>query len=336
MERRTAMLGCLLIVACASENGIVSEAVPEWPDSNPPEAESRTWTDRVLQLSPPEVDVLWVIDNSSSMEDEQGALIEHFPFFADYFVASGTDYHIGVISTDIYNPEQNGTLHGVDGVLWIDDETVDPIGQFDDLARLGITGSGDEAGLGAIYRALEEKVDTVNAGFRRPDAALHTVVITDEEDQTPPWIVSLDEFVAWYRSLAPEDEISFNSIVSYTDEGAPDPGLRYLYVTDKVGGVEWDIMDPAWDTVLDRLGVQAAGERLEFFLSHRPILDTLTVYELLDNGVVILHEEAVLDSTGALVGGAWTFSEVRNSVSFVEYVPAPGSALEISYTLLAD
>ena len=109
----------------------------------------------------------------------------------------------------------------------------------------------------------------------------------------------------WYRGLTrPDAETTFNAIVSYTDVGAPDPGLRYLHVKDEIGGVEWDIMDPNWDSVLDQLGVQAAGEKMEFYLSRRPVPGSITVHEITEDGVVIVHTEATFGTGGALAGMA--------------------------------
>ena len=78
------------LVACGSENEVVG-GLPSWPESNPPDVEVPEWTDRIVQVTVPKVDVLWVVDDSSSMGDEQRALTEAFPLFAEYFVDSGLD-----------------------------------------------------------------------------------------------------------------------------------------------------------------------------------------------------------------------------------------------------
>src|SRR5687768_1711576 len=114
---------CAILVplaACGSEQDIVPEALPVWPDSRAPDVPPVTWTDRLVQLTVPQVDVLWTIDNSSSMGDEQQTLIENFPGFADFFVGSGLDYHIGVVTTDLVNPADDGTLRSAQGYAYID------------------------------------------------------------------------------------------------------------------------------------------------------------------------------------------------------------------------
>ena len=48
--------------------------------------------DRIVQVTVPKVDVLWCVDNSSSMEDEQSALVQAFPVFADWFAVTRSTF----------------------------------------------------------------------------------------------------------------------------------------------------------------------------------------------------------------------------------------------------
>jgi hypothetical protein len=323
MARVIAAAALLVLGGCPSDYQ-VQQDLPQYPDANPQDLPSLEWTDRLVQLDVPQVDVLFTIDNSSSMANEQRALIDNFPAFADFFVGSGLDYHIGVVSTDIERPAQDGHLHGARGHLYIDEETEDPVGVFGEMASMGTAGSGNESGLGAVYAALETRRDE-NGGFYRDDAALHTVIISDEEDQTPATRVTAEEFALWYAGLKPVDDRTFSSIVSFVDAPPADRGQRYLSVTQYVGGIAWDITDEDWSEVLEELGVQASGVRNEFFLSHRPVPDSITVHEETPDGVTLVHAEDV-----------WTYDSARNSVRFVEYVPAPLSTVILHYTLLSS
>jgi hypothetical protein len=60
-----------------------------------------TNTDRFTQLETPKVDILFMIDNSCSMESKQAELANNFDAFIRYAVDQGLDYHIAVITTDI-------------------------------------------------------------------------------------------------------------------------------------------------------------------------------------------------------------------------------------------
>ena len=88
----------------------------------------------MLQITSPEVDVLWVVDNSCSMSEEQEAIASNFPQFMEYFLDSSLDYHIGVVSTDMDDPQQSGLLRPAGGGMrWIDTETDDALARFADL-----------------------------------------------------------------------------------------------------------------------------------------------------------------------------------------------------------
>src|SRR5688500_1047158 len=70
-------------------------------------------SDEWAQAPSNEVDILFVVDNSFSMEEEQLALAEGFPEFIEGLSGSNTDFHLGVISTsfDIEDPNR-GLLIG--------------------------------------------------------------------------------------------------------------------------------------------------------------------------------------------------------------------------------
>jgi hypothetical protein len=326
---RCQLLAAILFAGCKVENEVVAE-LPDYGEVNPPDVPSEEWTDRILQVTVPKVDILWTIDDSSSMGNEQRDLVDSFPAFAEYFVDSGLDYHIGVITTDIVDPLDDGSLERARGYAYIDRETEDPVGVFGVMANVGIVAIGEECGIGATFHALEAKRETDNRGFYREDADLHTILISDEEDQTPPNVITADEFVGWYTGLKREgQERTFSSIVSFVDNPPADRGVRYMGVTEQIGGITWDIAAGEWPVVLDQLGLQAGGYRTEFFLSHPP------VPEERENGVFIPHDRAVFDDDGNLVDGRWTWDRSRNSITFEQYVPEPLAVIAITYTLLA-
>lgn len=304
--------------------------VPKYPVSEPPVVLPPVQTDTIVQVSVPVVDVLFTIDNSCSMEDEQSALSANFPRFMGYFVGSGLDYHVGVTATDLDSAEGGKLRTGSDGSIFIDTATADPEDVFTSMASLGTEGSPYEKGIGATYLAVGAYRDLFNAGFYREEASIHTVIISDEEDQTPDTIVSQGEFVAWYDTLKRDgDERTFSSIVHTSGQ---DAGDRYLAVTSAIGGITWDIAAGDWGDLLDRLGVQASGMRREYFLSQLPIPETIEVTVEDPTGTVLPFAEAMDDPPT----DGWTYSPTRNSVTFAVFVPEPQSRVSITYTLLAS
>ena len=320
------LLALVGLCACGSESGIQS-ALPNFEPSNlPPMVDGTIQEDRIFQVTIPVVDVLFVVDNSCSMEEEQVALAENFPSFLDWFLGSGLDYHIGVISTDMEDPQHTGRLQPGGGELWVDAKTKTPDVAFAQMVSLGIEGDPNEKGRAAAYTALNILAKTDNKGFLREDSGVHITVVSDEDDVSGRSPVSRSEFIAYLQDLRFGNKVSFSSIVGPIT-GCPDigtPGTDYMAVTGQVGGVIWPICEPKWTQILDDLGFLAVGLSKEFFLSQIPVVETI---------------EVSVDTNGAIRrfgNDEWVYTGSRNSITFVDFVPEPLSAVSIRYEVLAS
>jgi len=169
------------------------------------------------------VDILMMVDNSASMAEEQanltGSLNELLEALTEPPDLDGdgeldyrfvTDLHLGVVSSDMGTKGFNlpGCLDPVDGDDGVLLHTGSPsmgcepeyptfltydanqpdLGIDDDftcIATLGVAGCGFEQQLLAVRRALEQTgLGGANQGFRRSDARLAVVLLTDEDDCT--------------------------------------------------------------------------------------------------------------------------------------------------------
>lgn len=150
------------------------------------------------------VDLLFVIDNSGSMEDEQANLIASFPGFINAMksqLSEDLGYHVGITTSDLYGGNadclQEGalvtsTLGGgssnqscgpyTSGGRYMT-EADDLEAKFSCAAQVGIEGDGDERPMQTMLAAVSGPAASgCNAGFLRDDALLVVVLITDEED----------------------------------------------------------------------------------------------------------------------------------------------------------
>ncbi len=176
------------------------------PDAQPPR--------RIAQklVSVRDLDILFVVDNSGSMAEEQASLAANFVRFINTLrsVDGGLpNLHIGVVSTDVgagpYNISgctgdgDNGALQSAPRAAcsppsdaYIRDvsnpsggRTTNYSGTLEDtfscIARLGIDGCGFEQPLESMRRALSG-TNAQNTGFLRPNAALAVIIISDEDD----------------------------------------------------------------------------------------------------------------------------------------------------------
>ena len=335
------MLAALFLIAACTPEYEISGGNFVAGEANPPLIENPVRTDRIIQVAKAETDILWVIDNSCSMLEEQTALVNSFDSFISYFIGSGLDWHVGVTSTDMRvgdHPGQSGTLNAVGGYKYIDEDTPNPIEVFEGMALMGIAGSGLEKGRAATYSALEVHQNCEhNLDFYRKDALLSVIMISDEHDSTGNDPVSLSEFISWLLNLKEDpEEVTFSSIVCLS-EGyvngvhctentaiAPTVGHDYIDTTNAVGGILWDIRDDNWDLVLEQLGLQAAGLKREFFLGDVPVVDTLDVF------VEILEDEETT-TYNFEIDKDYIYSRPRNSITFITYVPPQFSTVVIEY-----
>ena len=85
MKKPCRVLFVMGLIGCQSDiNLIPDSSLTSTP--NPPDLSAVTKEDRIVQVTVPSVDVLWVIDNSCSMIEEQIALTDNFGKFIQYFV----------------------------------------------------------------------------------------------------------------------------------------------------------------------------------------------------------------------------------------------------------
>lgn len=159
----------------------------------------------------PNLDILFVIDNSASMTEQQASLAQNFPRMMDVLeqLDGGLpNIHIGVVTSDmgtlayangpgpgIGTIGQGGcTGDGDGGALHLgkflsDVALADGTRErnyagslrdaFGELANVGAIGCGFEQHLLAMSHAF---ANPANAGFIRPDANLAVVIIADEDD----------------------------------------------------------------------------------------------------------------------------------------------------------
>jgi hypothetical protein len=152
------------------------------------------------------VDILWVIDNSRSMQAKQQRLADNLHNFMTFLSQQKVDYHLGVVSTDTFDPLQSGRLQNKAALPqpWINaDAGANADSYFVQNVGLGELGSGDEKGLLGGMMALTPPLSPVSAPnpdagayncarlpdsgvdcFLRQDAALYTVMVSDEEDSS--------------------------------------------------------------------------------------------------------------------------------------------------------
>ncbi len=303
--------------------------------------------DSFQQAPNPVVDILWVVDNSGTMNPKREKLSQNFDQFMARLVESEAVYHIGIISTDTDDPTHSGRLQGDPRVITPD--TPDPEAAFAANVQLPETASRIERGLDAVRLALgEDLLASDNAGFLRADAALFVIVLSDEDDHSmgPPRYYG--RWLEHFKGAGDENTVSMSAIVGQSPDGCAgaEAGLRYLEVQERTGGLFHSICSEDYGPVVDELGIEAAGLRRKFYLSEVPQEDTLQVRNYnwddpecqtqgdCDGDLVCAasHRCAAALEEASGEQGVWAYEAGDNSIFFLhDFLPAAGSQIEVAY-----
>ena len=216
--------------------------------------------DEFKQVSGQEVDILYVIDDSGSMCEEQTRLSQSFSQFIQHASVWNNDYHIGVISVNVVDEPVMGKLNRGDAKITPKFITPTNGGSFSKLSYLGCDGGSDaqEAAVQAAQSALSAPLTTDtgiscssdttckndpnicpdpaacaytcvdgtcggwNRGFLRTDAQLEIVALSDEEDQSSAAIAFYVDFLKNLKGWYNVNMMHFNAIVGV--KGVPAGG----------------------------------------------------------------------------------------------------------------
>lgn len=267
-------------------------------------------------------DILFVIDTSGSMAEEQALLKSGFPSFTstinDY--SGGTlDWHIAITTTDVANAGMGnqGSLKTFSSIgpntYYLDSSMNGNTANiaFQNTVTLGTTGSGDERGIAAARMMVAREVNpATSVGFMRPDTPLSIIVLSDEDERS-----TRDTSSAEYMPLEAIDEpgnflsgirtadtmsnspktVTFHSIVTSSQaclSGAGAyMGTTYMQLSALTNGIVGDIcaLSGSYQEQLKSMAVNIVNEARTYTLPCNNILaGSASIYEQTLNGVLVL------------------------------------------------
>jgi hypothetical protein len=326
------LLGPVVLSGCSNPNGFADGFYV-----------SEDWKrDEFTQTRPRATDILWVIDTSCSMQDEQEALADNFPAFISFFIDRELPFRMGVTSTNIDEDETTG----LDGALtgspsWLDHDSPDVEDRFIERILLGIDpGHGAERGLHASHIALTDRLSDTNAGFLRSYASLVVLVVSDEPDYStlgyPNSMNFIDhqDYAPWLDLLKGDTPSHLSAIVGVGPGGLDDPegcvrggflgdpnlehgalrGDGYIEAAIDTGGSVQSICDADWTLALYRLGLTSAGLLERFDLSAVPV-----------DGTIQVRVE------GSETSG-WSYESALGAILFApDAIPETGNSVVVTY-----
>jgi hypothetical protein len=276
-------------------------------------ADGQVIEEEFVQVDTPSVDVLWVLDNSSSMVEEQEFLKSVIPTFVDVAVPSPSLVHLGVVTTD------GNHLLGNPNVLTTD--MPDVFEAFSEVVAVGTSGSDSSQGLETGSEAITPPLAApggVNDGFLRDEAGLVVIFVSDEDDESPDTITA---YVNLFQSLKVDPEEVYLIAVTGGAAGCQSavahasPESRYTDAADHAGGLVLSICDETWVEQLAGLPWEALGWAWTFELGQEPLVETIEV-----------------EVGGVLVTEGWSYDQTLNAVKFDETgLPGAGVGVGVRY-----
>jgi len=232
----------------------------------------------------PQVDILWVIDDTPSMADEHVVLTAALAEFAGELQELGLSWQLGVITTDV-TTEDAGVLRGNPWILTPAED--DPAAAIAQAAAVGTDGMEPAGGLGAAWLALTEPLRSAeNRGFRRADAGLHVIVISDSDDSSES-VLGDDPAGAFAELLDDEAASGHNAALSAIvgdattgcsgASGTALPGDTYLAVAAASGGATESICDADLSAVVTSLSDLSVEWQDTFQLQATPVPESVRV-----------------------------------------------------------
>ena len=290
------------------------------------------------------IDILWVIDNSGSMQTAQTNLANNFNSFIQSFAAKGYDYHIGVTVTDAFlatyqsNPSLARLRDGVGSnhsqVFVINPGTPQINNVFITNVTQGIFGSGDERAFQSFREVLSSPL---NSDFRRPDAYLAVIIVSDEDDFSANQAASIGEnynhskihpistYVDYLDQLVGAPSKHSVSAIAVWDQAclnqshpAAQIGIRYGQLVDATGGIKGSLCSN-FSSTLDALQNHLAELSTQFILNRVPVESSIQV---IVNGQLVPNDAS----------NGWTYDAALNSIFFHgTAIPAQGAQIIINF-----
>jgi hypothetical protein len=282
-----------------------------------------------------QVDVLWVIDTSSSMNTYQNQLAPQMGIFVDSMNKTGLDYHMAVTTMDMSGSGGKGKFVATPGTpLILTSQTPNLTQILSQRIQLGGNGSPVERGLEAMKTALSSPLSSANgynAGFLRDNALLVVVFLTNEDDQSasmdyasfldtlrPP--IALTGERSWLAQFMGVTDVDSSCKTSaWSQAGYSEVGAKYIALANLSGGTSEAICDADLKRALTNVKSRLLEVITEYHLDRTPDLTSLAVYV---NGVLVPQNAA----------NGWTYYAAANSVRFHgTAVPGVDASIRISY-----
>ncbi len=283
---RTTLTLVSLLASIAFASGCMSESPSQYVE---PEIKDIPVSDKTTETFTPQADILFVIDNSYSMDGHQKNLASNIDLFVTEFLRQPIlSYNISVITTDTTANGGSaccGKFQGSPRV--VNKKTLDGSRKLASNMRVGTGGSSTEAPFRAVEQALDPTMlSGWNQGFLRKNSALVIVFLTDANDQSPTTPLSFYNFLVGLRNGNKNRVFSFGAIIPSAVRGCDRSGENpprkieeFLALTQSNGTNIMSLCSRTFGVDLALAAAQIVEEvGSKIYLSRAPDVNTIRVF----------------------------------------------------------
>lgn len=250
------------------------------------------------------IDIVWIIDNSGSMDEYQQQVVNNANIFMKDFIQQKLNWKMGLISTD----EDDLPFIGFKGNMPLDSTVVDPVGTFTNaVRRLGTIGSGEEMTFKPIIQSLQ-----YDPNFLRPNTPVAFIMVTDAEEQSD---INAQTFLSQLSTITQGRNVFAYGVFAANDFGCPSDEGRWDYqgspyeafINSAFVGQHYPLcidFGTSLATIAKDIVTRVAHSAI--YLTSRPKVSTIQV----------LYQGEPLPAGTTEAGGFWVYDYRLNAVIF--------------------
>jgi hypothetical protein len=284
-------------------------------DNPPPQRESKkTYSIKAIQ-NDTKVDILWVVDNSYSMDPIQQNIVNNAGLFMQEFLSHKyLNWKMGLISTD----DSEDPFLGFNIVF--DHTSIDQVATFQTAVNsLGVNGSASEHVFYNVIRMMRDY-----SYFFRNNSNVAVIMVSDEKEHSESdhgsAYSALNALQTIRTYINPKRKLRFYGALKASDlqNCPPNPGWDY----GPYAGSPYEEMVTATKGFTISACVTDFGQKLaeigkdivklvespKVLLDERPVMESIKVF----------YKDKELPSGDQTSGGYWYYDDYYNSINFYD------------------
>lgn len=276
------------------------------------------------------VDIVFVVDNSTSMAQHQERLNSQIPTLVSILQSLKMDYHIVAISTSMGLDGNGGQFLGSPKVLSASTPNLQALLQ--QRIALGDTGSNNERGLFSLETVLSPSYLSMEGqGFLRDEALLAVIELSDENDKSGK---TASYYASMFEKLKPADSegrkswifnfigVLENSSACRTFNDYSEVGTIQMQLADLSGGNKESLCSNSLASAVTNIKARIVQILTDFYLKTKPVKNTLKIAV---NGVFVSED----------ANNGWTYVE-ENGKYIIRFhgnaIPPADADIRVDFT----